>query len=71
MWGTSTFQTSKRNGLQHHHLHFFRADESLQKHAELNRAKFQEIHHLCHIFRRNRVPVGGNGDIIEVPQIPT
>jgi hypothetical protein len=66
----STRPTGQRDGPQHRVLHFLSADQSLQKNAELNRAKFQQIHHSCEILRRERLPVGMNRHALQICESP-
>lgn len=58
------------NRFDHNPLHLFRPYERVQKHAELHRAKFENVHELGKIFRRQGLFVSVHAEIIEVGEAP-
>ncbi len=56
--------------LDHQPLRFLRSDQRLQQKTELHRAKFQKLHHLGEIFRRQCLPVRIDAEIIEICKAP-
>lgn len=58
------------DGLKHHMLHCFFANEHFQERAKLQRSVFQKCHHFSEILWRERFPICLDSYAVEISEAP-